>query len=249
MTIHPHPLENRTMSAKLASTAVVQDDCRAVERHHCEVPTTCQPPSAWRKDPWPATIRNISTGGMCLSLNRRFERGSGLAIELPADDGTTSTVLARVKYVNSDPDGGWLLGCSFISELSDEEVEQVLVNDPLHQSTTGDTALVSPVPLIISGVLFQARTSTGEPLRWFVKRLDLSVSWPLPVGKTVALSVGISGARVAPIPMRVRECRVFGSCWVVECDFTSPAIEAAFQTLLGDRVPVSTPICRNARAS
>src|SRR5262245_36793766 len=116
------------MSGKLASTepspSGVQEEQRAAARFLCALPTTCQPPSGWgSKDPWPATIRDISTGGVSLALERRFERGSGLAIELPSEDGTMSTVLARVTNVRPHPDGGWILGCSFISELSDEEVQ------------------------------------------------------------------------------------------------------------------------------
>src|SRR5947207_10453114 len=102
------------MTGKPAQNAADLGDQRLAERHVCVVQTTCQPPSAWCKDPWPATIRDISTGGVKLSLNRRFERGSGLAMELPTEDGGTTTVLARVAHVRADPAGGWLLGCTFI---------------------------------------------------------------------------------------------------------------------------------------
>src|SRR5205807_622730 len=136
------------------------------------------------KDPWPATIRGISTGGLSLTLGRRFEHGSGLAIEIPTEDGATSIVLARVVRVSTHPDGGWLLGCSFISELSEEEVRHVLNLHPLNSATLTDgDAPAAPGSALISGVLFQARLRHGEVLRWFVKRLQASRSWPLPRGK------------------------------------------------------------------
>src|SRR5262245_63985376 len=102
------------MSGKLAPT-LVETPGRAVS-FTCEVPTTCQPPSAWCKDPWPATIRDITPASMRLTLNRRFERGSGLAIELPVEDGTTATILARIVGVRMLSPGLWLLVCTFISE-------------------------------------------------------------------------------------------------------------------------------------
>src|SRR5438132_1629962 len=95
------------MTGKRAPDVGTQVELREASRHRCDVHTTCQPPSAWCKDPWPATIRDISTGGLSLNLSRRFERGSGLAIELPTEEGGTTTVLARVVHVSADPEGGW----------------------------------------------------------------------------------------------------------------------------------------------
>ena len=74
------------MSVMLASDTAPRGDSRGASRHACEVRTTCQPPSAWAKDPWPAVIRNIGPAGLSLTLGRRFERGSGLAIEIPGED-------------------------------------------------------------------------------------------------------------------------------------------------------------------
>src|SRR5262249_2945047 len=146
----------------------LQGEDSASARHPCELPTTCQPPSGWgNKDPWPATIRDISTAGLSLALNRRFERGSGLAIELPGGDGTYSTVLARVTSIWPHPESGWVLGCTFVSELSDEEVRSVLEHNSLRQA--GGEAATGAV----TGVLFQARLKrfpdeAGEVIRWFI---------------------------------------------------------------------------------
>jgi hypothetical protein len=171
-------------------------------RHACEVETTCQPPSAWAKDPWPATILAIWPGGLSLALGRRFEKGAGLAVELPADDGTTSTVLARITQARPH-DGGWLLDVAFISELGEDEVRQVL-----HQSDTRRLA-----PPSVSGVLFQARRPDGSLLRWFVRRLDLAGQWPLPAGKTLVFRM----PKLPPVTLAIRRCRSCASCWVIDC--------------------------------
>jgi hypothetical protein len=205
-------------------TTVVQD-LRDTQRYPCEVQTTCQPPSGWRKDPWPAVIRNVSTGGISLRLGRRFEPGTGLAIDLPTEDGSTSTVLARVCHLEPG-EGGWLLGCTFISELSDDEVRAILNLDPVHQASleSPDTPR-GPASPSITGVLFQTRVH-GEVLRWYVKRLDLSGSWPLPDGK--AVSFRLAGHAV---DLLIKKCRLIGSYWIVDCKFRNDPTEAALEAL------------------
>lgn len=202
------------MSRQLAMPEI-QDEHRSVYRFTCEVPTTCQPPSAWCKDPWPATIRDISNGGLSLTLQRRFEKGSGLAIELPTEDGTPTTVLARVAHVQTLEPGIWLLGCTFISELSDEEVQLVLNLDPVHEATLSDGG--SAAKSSVNGVLFQALLRTGEVLRWYVKRLDMAGTWPLPRDRIVSMRIG--GAQAAPLELKVKDCKLFGSYWIINCKF------------------------------
>ncbi len=213
------------MSAHVAADAVVPGS-GAADRHACEVQTTCQPPSGWVKDPWPAVIRDIGTSGMNLMLNRRFERGSGLAIELPAQDGTSSTVLARIVHVATHT-GGWLLSCTFIGELSDEEVQHVLELDSTRLAGQGETE----VRAAIHNVLFQIPVRPGEFLRWFVKRLDLAGEWPLPVGKIMSFRIG-GLPTVAPIEMKVRQCERFGSHWVVTCKLLAIPSDEVLQTLI-----------------
>jgi hypothetical protein len=219
------------MGPKLAPAA---QDNRDGERFPCEVPTTCQPPSAYTKDPWPATIRDISTWGLSLTLNRRFERGSGLAIELPTEDGTTATVLARVAHVRPYADGGWVLGCEFISELSDEEVQLVLTLDPVKHATMSEIEGISATTAgSVSGVLFQTKIKRGGVLRWYVKRLELGGGgWPLTKGKVVSMRVGGLPAETPALDIRVRDCRRFGSYWIVEGKLSAEPNEDIMHALL-----------------
>jgi hypothetical protein len=231
------------MSGQPASSAVLQKERRLAVRHTCEVPTTCQPPSAWRKEPWPATIRDISTGGLSLSLARRFECGSGLAIELPTEDGGTNTVLARVIHVRPSPDG-WLLGCRFISELGDEEMECVLRLDALRHTTAAGQDGMPPTRAgaAVNGVLFQAKVAPGEHLRWYVKHLDLSGTWPLPAGQLVSMRVG--GVAGPPLELRIKNCRLFGSCWFIECKLKSTPSDEVLRALSS---PPPDAICPSRR--
>lgn len=193
-------------------SALIAEPCEA-RSYPCEVLTTCQPPSGWGKDPWPAIICAVATTGLSLRLGRRFERGSGLAIELPTEYGGSTTVLARVSHVVPE-NGGWLLNCALVSELSDEEVKVVRDRDPhRHDHLEGPSTPAVRTVLCINGVLFQARVA-GEIVRWYVKRLDLTGTWPLPKGKSVSFRLDGLVAELL-----IKKCRLFGSHWIVDCHF------------------------------
>src|SRR4051812_35795513 len=117
-------LQNAAQLAVSRSSA----DCRVYTRLACCLMTACQPTSAWgRKDSrWEAAITDISQGGLRLIVRRRFEPGAGLGIELPGHDGGEPyIVLAKVVHVGALPDGSWALGCKFISELGEDELENL----------------------------------------------------------------------------------------------------------------------------
>lgn len=211
------------MSGKSVSTMAALDERRGFDRIVCAIPTTCQPPSGYRKDPWPATICNLSNSGVGLSLNRRFEKGSGLAIELPTEDGGTTTVLGRVVFLQANPAGGWLLGCHLVSELSDEEVRSVLDLGMIPDDEDSDEP--PPPHVCINGVLFQMRVGQNELLRWYVKRLDMTGSWPLKRGTVVSFRVGTLAD--VPVEILIKRCRRYGSYWVINGLFLaepSPAV-------------------------
>jgi hypothetical protein len=123
------PSQLLTGAAKSGAETVVNRECRVYERHSCELPSKCQPASSIGKEnlKWPARLENISQGGVCLNLRRRFEPGTGLTIELPSTDGQDAyAVLAKVVHVRRQENGFWFLGCKFISELSDDEMQRLL---------------------------------------------------------------------------------------------------------------------------
>ncbi|MFO0925512.1 MAG: PilZ domain-containing protein [Gemmataceae bacterium] len=221
------------------TNAVAVDERREFDRFTCEIPTTCQPPAAWRKDPWPATIRDISNSGICLVLNRRFEKGAGLAVELPTDQGKTSTSLARVVHVRPLPEGGWLLGCHFISELSDDEIDAVRAFAAA--AARMDTESDAPAPvlptLVVHGVLFQMRTGPHDLLRWFVKHLDLTARWPLTRGAVVALRLGGPAAAEPPVEIGVKRCRLIGTYWIIDGKLLAPPSPAVLRALSGPAAP------------
>jgi hypothetical protein len=71
-----------------------------------------------------AVICNISRGGLQIIAARRFEPGSILSVELPANNGQPAlAALACVVRAQPHGESDWAMGCRFASELSDEQLQ------------------------------------------------------------------------------------------------------------------------------
>ncbi len=70
-----------------------------------------------------AQVRDVSRGGIHLVVDRPFEPGELLSVELPAAEGQVpSTVLACVVRVAEADDGAWSVGCTFAAELAEDDL-------------------------------------------------------------------------------------------------------------------------------
>jgi len=100
---------------------------RAWVRYPCDLDSSCRPVVAALNRPWTAKVRNLSSGGICLALDRRFEPGALLTIEVQRTTTASSfSFVAKVIHVSRDDSGGWLLGCAFRSPLSEDEIQGLL---------------------------------------------------------------------------------------------------------------------------
>jgi hypothetical protein len=70
-----------------------------------------------------ATVRDISAGGIGLSIGRRLEPGTLRSLDL---DGVCRLLLGRVMRVSLETDGNWRIGWRFLARLSPEELQAVL---------------------------------------------------------------------------------------------------------------------------
>jgi hypothetical protein len=93
-------------------------------RYLCDVATSYEPAGEPSCGPLSARIRNISRRGISLLVDRPLDSGAILRVELPgAPASACSSLLACVVHVSPEPAGKWALGCSFVDELTDEELE------------------------------------------------------------------------------------------------------------------------------
>jgi hypothetical protein len=92
-------------------------------RHRCTLNTTYQPAHEPDAERLSVQVRDISRGGISLAVDRAFEPGELLSVELPTVPGKpTSRVLACV--VRSHCRGGeWVLGCTFAARLQDQDLQ------------------------------------------------------------------------------------------------------------------------------
>jgi hypothetical protein len=92
-------------------------------RFPSEAQATMQTGTAAGQEPWPAQLRDISANGVALLVPQPVEAGTILSVELQRTAGPASlTLLACVVRVEGTAGGEWLLGCTFIRELSDKEL-------------------------------------------------------------------------------------------------------------------------------
>jgi serine/threonine protein kinase len=76
---------------------------------------------------WSAEVQDISTTGVCVRLNRRFERGAVLAVEvLDEQSHPTSTLYVKVLWVREIAAKKWEAGCAFNSPLDPGELDTYL---------------------------------------------------------------------------------------------------------------------------
>jgi len=225
---------------------------RVFARAACDVSTSCHPTSAWgRKDArWPASISDVSKGGVRLVLGRRFEPGAGLAIELPGDPGDEpSIVLAKVVYVRALPGGSWSLGCKFISELSDDEVQRLLAPAqpapypqppapaPLSPSRSLQAAAAPPTQQsasrkkVFPGVRLQLEVAPGKVIDCTIQRLAVPGTWPVAAGRTLTLRVDAPDGRRPLLRIEVLRSFLEGGHWTLRCRLVSPAWEELLRAL------------------
>ena len=92
---------------------------RAFVRHFCDMGAVV--------DAWPARIENISRGGVKILVGRRFEVGTVIKLELhvPGED-EFYLLLVKVVRIAEESNGGWGLGCAFVREITEEEIQKLL---------------------------------------------------------------------------------------------------------------------------
>jgi hypothetical protein len=181
---------------------------------------------------WSATIRDISQGGVRIHLKRRFEKGTGLAIELAGKDGRESTtVFVKVVHLGAQDDGTWILGCRFISDLSEDELQNAIASaaQDLPADSMTETVLattipasamsvpapnpVNPAPKFLTDVAFRITGAQGERIHCRIKRLNVK-TWPLTAGSVIDLNgipLAASGLRI-----KVTSCNQQGTGWLLE---------------------------------
>jgi hypothetical protein len=169
------------------------DERRVWVRRPSNAQVTCQTTSDEDDQRYPAQVRNVSRGGISLSLDRRFEPGTLLTVELPNQGAnSTYTVLVCVAHVQAQEGGKWALGCRFSRDLDDDdllafEAQQIQPSPP-------DLRTWVRFPSNTEATVQLATAMDREP--WTAKVLNISangvallVSRPIDPGTTLSLQL------------------------------------------------------------
>ncbi len=98
-------------------------DLRLFERVSCNVRAAFQLLDEEASVLHPARVLNISVGGIGLLADRPVAAGAVLNLTLHGAEGQSErTLLACVVHVSRRPNSEWVLGCSFIRELSEADL-------------------------------------------------------------------------------------------------------------------------------
>jgi hypothetical protein len=223
-----------TVVSPLKAPSAMGVECRVRERHACGLKTSCQPIAA-RGDKdmlWPAILRDLSVLGVGLVLGRRFERGAGLAIEIPETESQPGdTLLAKVTHTTALPEGRWLLGCAFVSELSEEELTRLLElaraqNAPAQPEAAATQedglAAANENPsraVLIPGINFEGTSNFGRVAQVPIRRLYLSGSWPVPPGTVLKIKVANPPHNLPGVKIKVNSCALRDGRWTLNYTF------------------------------
>src|SRR5207249_2717928 len=105
--LHQTPVREQRSKSRFSSQRVTS--CKALER----IPDPEQS--------WTGQVVNISQGGLCLEINRRFERGTMLTVVLENEEIKRRSLVVRVIWVKQLSPASWKLGCRLDQPLCEFE--------------------------------------------------------------------------------------------------------------------------------
>ena len=101
-------------------------DNRKWARFSCELKASYHFLADAEQEKRPASVLNVSASGVGLLVDNEIEAGTLLNVEMQGTSGQAPlTMLACVVHV-SRRDGDWAVGCNFIRELSDRDLQALV---------------------------------------------------------------------------------------------------------------------------
>jgi hypothetical protein len=216
----------------------VEGERRVSVRFPCDAATTLQAESGGAQECLQATIRDVSRGGINLSVDRYFESGSLLSVETPAkEERSRFVVLAYVVHATEQKDGKWALGCTFARQLSEEDLKAFGAAPGRIDSADNRTSERYSCAVVGS---YQIVTD-DVPEYLPAKVLNISASGALlvvsqPIETGVLLSLKLSGPRGGPA-QTILGCVVHRRLesdqeWTIGCNFIRELSELELDALL-----------------
>lgn len=119
--------ERSVLVQHVPASRLVAAERRVSDRYATDLEALTRPLETQDSLWWGARVRDVSTGGIGLSLLYPFRPGTYLAIDLKGQKGGGQrTLLTRVVHVKDQPEGGWYVGCEFVKELTASDLALIV---------------------------------------------------------------------------------------------------------------------------
>jgi hypothetical protein len=231
-------MPNATSTATMTPTSLGVDR-RVWVRYFCDLESTCHSGRGPDELSWSARVRDISRGGLNLQLNRSFEQGSVLSVDLPLGaDLSPRTLQVKVVHAQNQGPGKWSLGCAFEKPLDEGDLLAFQVKKPvvpsddkrawIRFSCDGErpahaTVLINPHHKIQARVLNISPGGIGLATQ---RHYDPGTSLKLEL-------IDASGRTSRPIQAHVVHSTSSGAeDWTIGCSFDTPLTEEDVASLL-----------------
>jgi hypothetical protein len=183
----------------------------------------------------PATVKNISLGGMSLLVNQHIESGTLLKVEVQSPlENTPNLLCVRVIHVAVQSDGHWSLGCAFARELND----RTLNNLPTANIRVLPARPSSWLRRLLGRSTLQVPVADLEPCSAKILNVStvgagLMVPRCFDRGTPLCVELPLSGSDT-PTPVKgqvVYSCAYPSGEWVIGCAFDRPLTSQEVQAL------------------
>ena len=214
------------------------DDRRLWIRYPSNLQTLVNSADGEGEDGSSAKIRDISRGGANLLLDKQFEPGQMISMELPsaASPGQVFQLLACVVRSQEESDGRFALGCVFSRELSEEDLCAFGASRVRHAPEDKRIWMRFPCQLTAN---FH-KIGEGEDRRHAADITDISASGVgldvkelIEIGSLLNLHViGKQGQEHTMLACVVHSTHSAERAWSLGCNFIRELSERDFQQML-----------------
>jgi hypothetical protein len=212
---------------------------RKAERHPCNLVAWWRRLASPAEELCTAGVWDISYEGVGLATASQLQCGDVLLVMLQDRRGRFSPpLLARVRRVTTQPDGGWATGCTFVTKLGEGQLGALLKFSSLPKPVPGckpSPGLLRPnhdrerrsaprrwggrVAVLLARPQDPAEVFEGEVLDRSQGGLNLSVPRPFSPGAVLQVFPAQAPEGLRWVPVQVRHCSPEGRRWRLGCQF------------------------------
>lgn len=204
-------------------------------RHPTDLETRVHMAGRANPDRITARVSDISRGGINLVVNRAFQPGDLLSVELPVENGS-DTVLACIVRVTQKSSGEWSLGCVFSCELDEDELESLGAKRQKHSSSDNRTWMRFPSQIKAAYEPVGSPGAAKQPAEVMnISASGVGLLAPTAVETGTLLSIDLMHAGDRPRTMLacvVHATTQSGGKWALGCNFIHELSEQDLMALV-----------------